>query len=82
MSASFVGDRSSDPETNDFLALRFQWTLESKLANSQLTLTNEIAPQVDFIPDVIGSYTISLKVTDPEGSSDLETATFTVKELP
>lgn len=59
------GSGSSDPD-GDFLA--YSWTFVSKPAGSNATLSSHNSPKSTFFPDVEGTYTVRLTVSD--GSSD------------
>ena len=63
-----------------FATLSFDWTLEEKPASSASELKTYSANghSVQLWLDVAGGYKISLKVTDPEGRSDLAVESFTV----
>jgi hypothetical protein len=70
------GSRSSDKET-DGLNLSYKWTLSEKPAGSTAVLSSTTALRPTFTADVIGSYKISLVVSDGKLTS-LNDATVTV----
>ncbi|MEE9455318.1 MAG: PKD domain-containing protein, partial [Paracoccaceae bacterium] len=61
-STGFYGGNSSDPD-NDTLS--YVWSITQAPTGSTATLTVSASPSlIDFTPDVSGSYTISLTVSD------------------
>jgi hypothetical protein len=50
-------------------ALTFQWTLESRPQGSLATLLNPTFVQSTFIPDISGTYVVTLVVSDEQASS-------------
>lgn len=64
---SLDGRSSSDPEGD---AITYSWKLEKKPTGSLAGLTEETSGQPKFIPDVAGTYIISLIVNDGKLSSE------------
>lgn len=56
----------------------YAWTINSRPAGSSATLSANSGVSVDFTPDVTGSYTLSLLVTDNAGLSSAESVTLVV----
>lgn len=63
---SLSGSSSSDGDGD---ILSFKWRIDSKPAGSNLNLANDGLAQIDLTPDVLGVYTIALRVTDARGAS-------------
>jgi K319L-like, PKD domain len=57
------GSASRDPDVDP---LSFLWTLAGP-EGSEAVLTGETTPFPTFIPDVVGSYTATVRVSDPVG---------------
>ena len=57
------GSASRDPDVDP---LSFVWTL-ARPEGSEAVLTGETTPFPTFIPDVVGSYTATVRVSDPVG---------------
>ena len=55
------GSRSSDPDGD---VLLMQWSIESSPAGSQAQILNANDPVASLTPDVVGTYVVSLGVTD------------------
>lgn len=72
------GVNSSDPDGD---ALTFQWSINSKPATSNLTLSNDNQSEITLTPDVVGHYEISLVVNDGQLSSPADTVIITVEEV-
>ena len=69
------GTASHDPDNN--LPLTYEWSIQSKPANSAATLSSTTADKPTFTPDKPGDYVFALNVTDSLG---LKSTTFdTVK---
>lgn len=60
------GASSTDADAD---TLSHEWTLTARPAASAATLSAGTGAVVSFRPDVVGSYTVSLKVTDGKGAS-------------
>lgn len=60
------GAGSSDPEG---AALTYSWTLASRPADSKAALSSGTAVSTGFTPDVMGTYVVRLRATDPAGAS-------------
>ncbi|CCH54955.1 putative protein KIAA0319 [Fibrisoma limi BUZ 3] len=60
------GSLSKDPEGT---ALVYNWSFKSKPNNSQATIQNATAANAEFTPDQVGTYTITLRVTDDQSQS-------------
>ncbi|OPY70949.1 MAG: PKD domain protein [Syntrophorhabdaceae bacterium PtaU1.Bin034] len=74
------GSGSSDPDGDP---ITYSWTIESRPSNSTATLTNITSVKSSFVPDVRGSYTVKLVVTDSTGlQSRPSTVTVTAGALP
>lgn len=63
---------------DDHDALGYEWTLVSKPAGSVVALPSSTASLVEWRPDVMGDYTLSLKVSDPHGASSTQQVVVTV----
>ena len=59
------GSESYDAD-ND--SLSYSWSLLSKPEGSNITITNTNSSQISFTPDVVGTYTIQLTVSDSKDS--------------
>lgn len=74
-----IGECSNDPE-ND--SLNYQWTLESRPTGSNARLNNDIDSVSNSVStDLKGDYTVSLKVTDLAGNTNLAIADFNIPNL-
>ncbi|MEM9829460.1 MAG: PKD domain-containing protein [Bacteroidota bacterium] len=65
------GSNTIDPDT-DSDDLTFTWEITEEPSGSSAAVVNSTEDDPDeanFIPDIIGEYTIRLTVTDPEGNS-------------
>uniref|UniRef100_UPI003753CFA3 PKD domain-containing protein n=1 Tax=Undibacterium sp. TaxID=1914977 RepID=UPI003753CFA3 len=62
--ASLDGSSSKDPDGD---TLSYEWTLVSKPASSTAAVSSPLQPQLTLKPDLFGSYTLSLKVSDGRG---------------
>lgn len=60
------GAGSTDPEG---AALSYSWTLASRPTDSKATLASSTSVGTQFTPDVMGSYVVRLRATDPAGAS-------------
>ncbi|MEP6016980.1 MAG: collagen-binding domain-containing protein [Paracoccaceae bacterium] len=60
------GSSSSDPDGD---ALSFQWTLTNIPSGSSATIPDPFGPVATFVPDVRGTYTAELIVSDFQSSS-------------
>lgn len=61
--------------------LGYQWTLTSRPAGSSATLTNPTSATPVITPDIGGTYTVVLTVTNSAGQSAVDTFTFTVVQV-
>jgi hypothetical protein len=73
------GIGSYDAEGN---ALTFQWTLESWPQGSLATLLNPTFVQPTFIPDIPGTYVVTLVVADEQASSTPNIVAIVAQALP
>ena len=64
------GTGSADPEGAE---LAFSWALASKPQSSSAEIRNASAARPTFQPDLAGTYTLQLTVSDPEGASSTDT---------
>jgi hypothetical protein len=69
------GSASSDADGD---RLSFAWTLVTKPAGSQASLSNANIVAPSFVPDVAGSYVFSLVVNDGKADSQPSTVTITI----
>jgi hypothetical protein len=69
------GNNSSDPEG---VLLTYQWTLTKKPTGSKAKLSNLKVVEPNFVADKMGSYTISLKVSDGKNTSIVDDVVITV----
>lgn len=72
LNASFT----TDPDT-EFDDLTFEWEITATPDGStEASITPDASnpDEATFVPDLVGVYTITLTVTDPEGNVDTETA--------
>jgi hypothetical protein len=60
--------------------MTFKWTLTSKPATSNLSLTADTSGQQAIKPDVAGTYVINLRVTDSKGAYSEKSATVLVRD--
>jgi hypothetical protein len=70
------GSNTFDQDT-DADDLTFTWEItEAPAGSSEASVSADATDpaMANFVPDVVGDYTIQLTVTDPEGNSDSETA--------
>lgn len=72
---AFAFDTDNDP-------LTYQWGIVSRPAGSTAALSNTASPSPTFAPDVVGTYTFSLAVSDGMASSNPVQASVTVADLP
>lgn len=70
------GTGSQDPEGGD---LTYEWTIESAPEGSEAALSDADTPDPSFVPDLEGTYTLRLTVTDPQGSSASDTVVIEVE---
>ena len=70
--ASFDGSTSVDPDGNP---LTFVWTLKSAPGGSRAAATDAASSVAHLVPDMAGSYTVQLVVSDPYNASAPTTAT-------
>ncbi|WP_166671919.1 PKD domain-containing protein [Methylosinus sp. sav-2] len=70
--ASFDGSTSIDPDGNP---LTFAWTLKSAPGGSRAVVTDAASSVAHLVPDMAGSYTVQLVVSDPYNASAPATAT-------
>ncbi len=66
-------DRDGDP-------LTFRWTLQEYPEGSQTNLTGESAPTTSFVPDVAGTYRITLVTSDGKDESVPDSVLVTVTQ--
>jgi hypothetical protein len=69
------GTNTFDPDTEGD-EVTYSWSVTEAPTgsnNAVFETTDEDSVEVNFIPDVIGEYTVQLTVTDPDGNSDSET---------
>ena len=71
------GSDSYDPDGD---VITFLWTL-TKPVNSSATIDSPESAELTFIPDVSGTYTVSLTVTDPDGLTHTDTVTILVDDV-
>jgi hypothetical protein len=69
------GGASTDPDGD---ILSFRWTLTQRPAASALALASETSAIINITPDVQGSFTLSLRVTDARGAFADRTVTLLV----
>ncbi len=65
---------STDPEGG---TLTYSWSVTTAPSGSSATLSSPSMASTNFTPDVSGSYTFEVTVTDPEGATDTTTISFT-----
>lgn len=71
------GSDSYDPDGD---VITFLWSL-TKPVNSSATIDSPESAELTFIPDVSGTYTVSLTVTDPDGLTHTDTVTILVDDV-
>lgn len=64
------GTGSFDPDGD---ALEYEWSFLSRPNGSAASLSGAGMPTSSFLPDVLGTYAVQLKVEDPFGETDTET---------
>ncbi|MCI5145478.1 MAG: hypothetical protein D3923_08075 [Candidatus Electrothrix sp. AR3] len=64
------GTGSTDPETD---SLTYSWTITGRPAGSNVALSDSQTKQPSFTPDVEGTYTVALEVSDFLGSGEIDT---------
>jgi hypothetical protein len=69
------GSNSLDDDRD---VLSYSWTWGTKPANSKAVLNGETTPKPNFVPDVIGTYTLLFSVKDLKVSSPVVTVTVNV----
>ncbi|NLT67873.1 MAG: hypothetical protein GXX84_14820 [Acidobacteria bacterium] len=69
------GSKSSDPDGD---SLTYQWTISTKPAGSNASLSDAASAQTSLSPDVKGTYRIQLRVTDSGGLSATDQIIITV----
>jgi len=67
--AQLDGGTSTD---DDHDALSYEWTLLIKPAGSVATLASGSTQRIEIRPDMLGDYTVALKVTDSKGASSTQ----------
>lgn len=75
----FDGAGSADSNGD---ALQYFWAVVSVPSGSAVALADPAVMMVSFVPDVTGSYTLSLAVSDGELASEPVTATVVVRNSP
>lgn len=78
-SVDLDGSNSTDADGD---SLSYQWVLESIPLESSLSSDLESAEDVTFTPDVEGTYTVSLVVSDGESNSEKDTVEIEVGPSP
>lgn len=73
---TFEGLESSDSDEGD--TITYRWTLDAP-EYSQAIIKDNTAGVITIRPDAIGSYTLTLTVTDKEGDNDSKSITFIPK---
>lgn len=68
------GTESSDPEGDE---LQYKWSVVSKPIDSSAMLTDDAIPTPTFVPDLEGTYEISLTVSDLIGPAQPDTVAVT-----
>ncbi|WNO10729.1 PKD domain-containing protein [Teredinibacter sp. KSP-S5-2] len=69
------GSASSDPDGD---LLQYQWNLISQPEGSGASLVGNTSVSPSFVPDVVGTYVVELRVNDGVLTSDADTTTITV----
>lgn len=72
------GTASSDA---DGMVVAYAWSIDVRPAGSSAELHDALMPTASFTPDVVGTYTFRLLVTDDDGATDDDTVTVVVPWL-
>lgn len=72
------GGDSSDPEGD---SISYQWSIDSAPQGSLASLSNSQVSDPSFTPDIVGTYSVSLVVSDAGSSSTADSVTITVNEI-
>lgn len=78
-SITLDGRNSTDPEN---MSLDYTWTITSVPEETETSLARTAAPTTLMTPQVQGTYTIKLTVTDPQGNTGTDTQTVTANAPP
>lgn len=71
------GTGSSDDDGDD---LSYQWSINERPNGSNAELTDSVSAIISFLPDVVGSYTLSLIVNDGTSESEPDYVTVNITE--